>query len=51
LTSGAFRRAHEIFERGEAAIRRHEKESNDGNPAFARADPNAPAKHPRRAGV
>jgi hypothetical protein len=42
---------HEIFERGEAAIRRHGKERNDGNPAFARVDPNALAKRPRRVGV
>ena len=27
---------HEIVERGEAAIRRHGKERNDGNSAFAR---------------
>jgi hypothetical protein len=42
---------HEIVERGEAAIRRHGKERNDDNPALARADPNAAAKHPRRAGL
>lgn len=28
--------AHEIFERGEAAIRHRGKERNDGNSAFAR---------------
>jgi hypothetical protein len=43
--------AHEIIERGEAAIRHRGKERNDGNPAFARADQYAPAKHKRRAGV
>jgi hypothetical protein len=29
-------RAHEIIERGEAAIRHRGKERNDGNSAFAR---------------